>query len=910
MSKLLIDDLLQDINFDNGDKSKTRPKKQASIDDFDDDWFGSTTDTKKSTTNTTLKRQNDVGDDADLDDRWNRTSGSNTSYKPSFGGGGSTLDTTNFTQGQDTLQRIISQPRPATSSGSRKFDDLFGSSPPKSTTLGDTDKSKKAVRFEDPDPIRPSTAPSTSDKLQNRPNTSVLSSLRTGLEPNKSSDIFSSTKTTTGSSKSNDWLGLKDETSDEDEFPTNITQKVEPSINTLAKKAPILPVQETASTVVEPPKKSLLDDLLEDDRRALTEKTPITPKVQTNKTTQDFRLDERTTSNKRSTTVGISKTPSFTDNQEVKSSIKTLFDTKTDYTNDIFKDTSKNSLFTTDQPISTAIRTNSSTVNLDMKKLEFENNELKMTVEHMKRQYELEITMLEEGYKHRLNYVEKSCERREARLKEENEHLLCQLNDRTQQYENEKSTLLLDHQRRLDDLQRDRTTELENLRTLQRQTLDHLRREHEQTIQRLKQLKQEEISTALDVTTHTRAFESVVDHMEQNAKNIDELRLKIEAKHSSVLTDKEIGARAKEQQLKAYEERLQMQALDFERERKNLQELISRLEVHLSEQTKLVEEERWKALQAQKRMEAMQDALNGEQRLFMEKLSRERLEIQRSKDQLLEDQKLALANIYESRSQLADERAKVEALQKSFQEQKHRDMLQNATIEAENRAQQKLASEQLARLEKREQELIKREEAFLLEKRALTELKQHIDIEQSNIKNQYEDIKQKLIEIENANELIKKEKERLSQLYFELHALDGKNTGRLQQLQKSIHNLRQQEEHINEKYSRMSNERENLKHLRSSVPFKKQTPTTDSGFSTLQLAAATPLLPINSSQQSIDESTILRSLRMNALQDQLYIEDEMSFINSLRAGNHLSSRSASLSNLHRHPETNLLRTNQ
>lgn len=40
----------------------------------------------------------------------------------------------------------------------------------------------------------------------------------------------------------------------------------------------------------------------------------------------------------------------------------------------------------------------------------------------------------------------------------------------------------------------------------------------------------------------------------------------------------------------AYEERLKIQAADFERERKNLQELISRLEVHLSEQTKLVEE--------------------------------------------------------------------------------------------------------------------------------------------------------------------------------------------------------------------------------------------------------------------------------------------------------------------------------
>ena len=65
-------------------------------------------------------------------------------------------------------------------------------------------------------------------------------------------------------------------------------------------------------------------------------------------------------------------------------------------------------------------------------------------------------------------------------------------------------------------------------------------------------------------------------------------------------------------------------------------------------------------------MEAMQDALNGEQRLYMEKLSRDRAEIQRSKDQLLEDQKIALASIYESRSQLADERGKIEALQKIF----------------------------------------------------------------------------------------------------------------------------------------------------------------------------------------------------------------------------------------------------
>ncbi len=34
----------------------------------------------------------------------------------------------------------------------------------------------------------------------------------------------------------------------------------------------------------------------------------------------------------------------------------------------------------------------------------------------------------------------------------------------------------------------------------------------------------------------------------------------------------------------------------------------------------------------------------------------------------------------------------------------------------------------------------------------------------------------------------------------------------------------------------------------------------------LQLATTTPLLPMNSTQQSIEESAILRTLRMNALQ--------------------------------------------
>ncbi len=143
--------------------------------------------------------------------------------------------------------------------------------------------------------------------------------------------MFSSTKTPTESNKSNDWLGLTGGSSDDEELAPRITQKIEPAITTLAKKIPIAPVKETPAIVPEAPKKSVLDDLLEDDRRALKEKPTHTPAVLPNNTASEFWLDERTTANKRPATAGIPKTSSFTENQPTKSSTKPLFDPKTDF---------------------------------------------------------------------------------------------------------------------------------------------------------------------------------------------------------------------------------------------------------------------------------------------------------------------------------------------------------------------------------------------------------------------------------------------------------------------------------------------------------------------------------------------------------------------------------------------------
>ncbi|CAF4952475.1 unnamed protein product [Rotaria socialis] len=101
----VFDDILGNLDFKKSDKPTARTKAQVSHDDRDDDWLTSTTDTKKSTAKTNLKRQTEIVDDADPDDGWNRTAASSISYVPSFGGTG-TLNSANF---NSTMSRNIDQ---------------------------------------------------------------------------------------------------------------------------------------------------------------------------------------------------------------------------------------------------------------------------------------------------------------------------------------------------------------------------------------------------------------------------------------------------------------------------------------------------------------------------------------------------------------------------------------------------------------------------------------------------------------------------------------------------------------------------------------------------------------------------------------------------------------------------------
>lgn len=80
-----------------------------------------------------------------------------------------------------------------------------------------------------------------------------------------------------------------------------------------------------------------------------------------------------------------------------------------------------------------------------------------------------------------------------------------------------------------------------------------------------------------------------------------------------------------------HEEKLMRQQKEYESEIRQLNATILRLENHLAEQSKQVAEERWKGKQQEKKLEALQEALLNEQKIIMDKLGRERNDIERTK---------------------------------------------------------------------------------------------------------------------------------------------------------------------------------------------------------------------------------------------------------------------------------------
>lgn len=197
------------------------------------------------------------------------------------------------------------------------------------------------------------------------------------------------------------------------------------------------------------------------------------------------------------------------------------------------------------------------------------------------------------------------------------------------------------------------------------------------------------------------------------------------------------------------EERLARKQKDYENEIKNLNVIIQRLENHLAEQSKMVAEERWKSKQQEKKLEALQDALINEQRISMEKIARDRNDVERSKDDILTEQKRLMQQIYEEKRRIAEEKAQVEAAIAGYKDRQHKDSLSNINIEAEISVSTRRLNEEKSRLEEVGRELKEKEFMLKQEKVKLEESRMEIERKTAKLEQMAATVNHKYIQAED-----------------------------------------------------------------------------------------------------------------------------------------------------------------
>ena len=87
---------------------------------------------------------------------------------------------------------------------------------------------------------------------------------------------------------------------------------------------------------------------------------------------------------------------------------------------------------------------------------------------------------------------------------------------------------------------------------------------------------------------------------------LSSLQTKIDATHSSSLSERELSLRSRDEYLRHLENKLHSQETSNEEERHRLQNIVSKMEIQLREQTRQLEQDKWKLVQDDNRIKAMQ----------------------------------------------------------------------------------------------------------------------------------------------------------------------------------------------------------------------------------------------------------------------------------------------------------------
>ncbi|XP_074728571.1 fas-binding factor 1 homolog isoform X2 [Strix uralensis] len=454
--------------------------------------------------------------------------------------------------------------------------------------------------------------------------------------------------------------------------------------------------------------------------------------------------------------------------------------------------------------------------------LELARAEDRLLLESLRQRHQEDLDLLESTHRSQVKVLEETCRQREQRLQQEKEQLAAQLLGQRQEAEQARA-----------ELEQRSALELERLRELQRVSVQELRREHDEQLQRLKQMKDQEVEAVTSATLHSRTLNGVVDRMEKFFSDLRDFLQKMEATQQSTSRELAMGAQTQEKQLKVLQDSLLQQQRDAEEERRRFQAVVAKMEARLDEQTRLLEQERQRALAERSRAKSLQHSLEEEQRAVTQQLSVERVELERAKERA--EMKMQVHTLRAREEQLAREK---ELLDKSWQELKaEREKVNGAAL----------------RVRQQEEEL-----------KSVTELSSQ----------KYEEGQRAL------REAIR---------------VDSQHPSRLQALQQQLEQLRQQEERLHQDRLSMAQQRSQLQQLRQELPNSptmlriagRDSSVPASGFSsTLRfpppIGSPGGIQELLARASSAELSATLAMMKFRALQDHYYLDNEQLFLESLK----------------------------
>ncbi|XP_066291483.1 fas-binding factor 1 homolog isoform X2 [Branchiostoma lanceolatum] len=463
-----------------------------------------------------------------------------------------------------------------------------------------------------------------------------------------------------------------------------------------------------------------------------------------------------------------------------------------------------------------------------IRQLQAERDHLQIMLESSKHRHQEELSSVEEAHKARLQLAEESFQRREARLREENEQLVTQHLARLKTAEEEKAQVQAAHHKKLLELQAEKSEELERIKELHRNSIQELQSDHDDQLNRLHRMREQEIEAATSATRHTRSLQSVVQRVEENAKNLGQLSFKLEGHHISGLEERETAARELERQLKLLQERLGHQQEENEKERTRLQDLIGRLEARLTEQGRQLEEERWKVKSEQNRVQALQKSLEEERRYLSQQLAMERESVQRAKNELMEEQKQVMAQCAEERRKLATEWAEFHTAERVAKERATDQSARSIKTEAERESTIKSLAQEQATITVKLNDLRLEEERLKQEKTALDRKRQALDAEAEKMAYLSKQVARKSEEIETVSLEAAQNREEGQRALGEARRVEAEQNKRLSTIESQLQYLRQQEKQIAEERLSLAKDKRDLEQTMGSyVCVNCRTPVRD-----------------------------------------------------------------------------------